>query len=95
MGELGQKMAFLVITGLLGILCVALRNRPRADGVVLLAAVAAGVSGSLLGVYRPSLTDWLQTLKLLHLLLIIAGCAINLIQWHTDRRMDASRSRER
>ena len=86
--DLGRKLLFLLCCVVLGILCLIVRNRPRPDTVVIPLAVATAVAGCVLGVYQPSLSDWMQTLKLLPLLLIIIGAAVNVTQWVGDRRMD-------
>lgn len=79
MRELGYKLLFLCFTILFGLICLIRRNRARGAWVLILLDVAVAAGGWLLGVYGFHPARWAQTLKLLPLALILAGCVTNLI----------------
>ena len=78
MRELGYKLLFLCFTILFGLICLIRRNRARGAWLLILLDVAVGVGGWLLGVYGFHPAQWAQTLKLIPLVLILAGCITNI-----------------
>lgn len=79
MRALGFKLLFLCFTILFGLICLIRRNRARGAWLLIVLDVAVAVAGWLLGVYGFHPSDWTQTLKLIPLALILAGCVTNII----------------
>ena len=86
MRELGRKMLFLLGCGVFSIVSVCLRNRPRADLLVLALDVALIVYGATLGMFDMQLSLLTQSLKLIPLLVIAAACIMNYVQFCIRRR---------
>ncbi|MDI9504583.1 MAG: hypothetical protein GX246_03855 [Clostridiales bacterium] len=85
---------FLLACALFALLAILLRNRPKAGYVLIaldLALIYAG--GAKLGLFGLGSADWLQTLKLLPLLLILAGNVVNLISYSLRRRRQTQQDR--
>ena len=101
MRELGYKMLFLCATILFGLICLIRRNRAKGAWVLMVLDVAVGVGGCLLGVFGFHPSNWAQTLKLLPLILIMAGCITNYIhrsilkRRYRDRKRRHQEQRER
>ena len=79
MRQLGYKMLFLVLTMLFALICVIRRNHARGAWLLILLDAAAAGSGVWLGLYSLRPSDWAQTLKLVPLALILAGCVMNMV----------------
>lgn len=79
MRQLGYKLLFLCFTVLFGLICLIRRNRARGAWVLMILDAAVAAGGWYLGVYGFNPSNWVQTLKLVPLALIMAGCITNLI----------------
>ncbi|MBQ8082374.1 MAG: hypothetical protein IJ240_10820 [Clostridia bacterium] len=80
MRALAYKLLFLSGCVLLALICLIVRNRPKASVPLLLFTLLAGYGGWSLGLYPGQWSNALQWLKLAPLLLILAGCLVNLFQ---------------
>ena len=92
MRMLGLKMAFLALSILFSVICLARRNRARWGILAMAAALLGGGAG--LGLYSLRPSDWLQGIKLAPLGLIIAGCAIIIAQRAIRRARRGRRAHE-
>ena len=79
MRQLGYKLLFLCFTVLFSLICLIRRNRARGAWVLMIQDAAVAAGGWYQGVYGFKPTDRAQTLKLIPLILIMAGCITNLI----------------
>ena len=93
MQQLGYKLLFLCFCILFGLICLIRRNRSRGVWLLMLLDIATGVGGWLLGVYGFHPADWAQTLKLLPLALILAGCIANMAHGAAIRKRREARRR--
>ena len=94
MRELGYKMLFLVLSMLFALICVIRRKRAKGAWLLILLDLAVVGAGAYLGLYSLRFTDWAQTLKLVPLGLILAGCVINIIHRQTLRKRHRKERRE-
>lgn len=78
MRALGYKMLFLLLALIFALVCVICRNHAGGAPVLLALDIALTGCGAWLGLYSLRFTDWAQTLKLVPLGLIAAGCVINI-----------------
>lgn len=86
MRELSRKMLFLLGCGVFSVVSLCLRNRPRADLLVLTLDAALIVCGALLGMFQMEMSRLMQLLKLLPLLMIAGACVMNYTQFCIRRR---------
>lgn len=94
MRELGYKMLFLVLSMLFALICIVRRSRARGAWALMVLDLAVVGAGAYLGLYSLRFTDWAQTLKLVPLGLILAGCVINIIHRQTLRKRHRKERRE-
>lgn len=89
-----ELTGFLLGCTLFALLAICLRNRPRAGYfLILLDAALILVGGPVLNLFGLSILFWMQSLKLLPLLLVLAGCVVNLCQFYARRRRRARKRR--
>lgn len=81
MRELTRKMLFLAGCVVFSGIGICLRNKPRADVAVFLLDAALIVWGRSLKLFEINFSLLPQTLKVIPLLLILAGCVLNFIQY--------------
>lgn len=93
MRQLGYKMLFLCAAILFGLICLLRRNRARGAWLLMILDVAVAGFGFWLGIYGFHPADWAQTLKLIPLVLIMAGCIANLIHRSILRRRHRERKK--
>ncbi len=94
MRQLGFKLLFLLGAVIFAIICLFRRNRAKGAWLLLILDAALAVGGALLGLYSPKPQDWAQVLKLLPILLIAAGCVVNMVHRQTLRRRRALRRQQ-
>ena len=94
MRQLGFKMLFLLGAVIFAIICLFRRNRAKGAWALMVLDLAVVGAGAYLGLYSLRFTDWAQTLKLVPLGLILAGCVINLIHRQNLRRRHRKERRE-
>ncbi len=81
-----NTMIWLLACIVFAVLCFCLRNRPMACYALLLGDLAVFFFGTwVLLIFSLNLTGWLNVLKLLPLLMILAGCVINISQFYCRR----------
>ena len=95
MRDLGYKMLFLCAAILFSLICLSRRNRAKGAWFLMVLDVAVGIGGSLLGVFGFHPSNWAQTLKLIPLVLILAGCMTNYIHRAILKRKYRARKRRR
>ena len=89
-------IGFLLACVVFAVVVLGLRNRPVAGYFLLLANVAVGAYAAfVLGYVQFSLMNWLQSLKLIPLLLIAAGIIVNLVQHYARKRSGRPKFRPR
>ncbi|MDO4546936.1 MAG: hypothetical protein Q4D04_02440 [Clostridia bacterium] len=84
---------YMLVLALFSVACVILRNRPMGDYVVLALTIAIAITGGAwVGLFSLSVLNWAQSLKTVPLLMIAAGCVVNISQFHVSgikkRRQD-------
>ena len=101
MRDLGYKMLFLCAAILFSLVCLIRRDRAKHAWILMVLDVAVGVGGCLLGVFGIHPAHWAQTLKLIPLVLIMAGCITNyvhrsiLMRKYRERKKRHQERRER
>ncbi len=91
MRQLGFKLLFLLGAVIFAIVCLFRRNRARSAWLLLVLDAALAAGGWLLGLYSFHPSDWAQVLKLIPLVLIAVGGAMNIGHYHALRRRRAQR----
>ena len=96
MRQLGMKLLFLLFAVIFALICVFRRSRGRGAWLLLVLDLAVAGVGAWLGLYSLRLSDWAQTLKLVPLALVAAGCAMNIAHSRAlSRRAREKAPRER
>ena len=78
MRRLGFKLLFLFFAIVFALICLFRRNRASGAWALIGLDVALAGSGALLGLYSLHPSSWAQVLKLVPLVLITAGCIMNI-----------------
>lgn len=87
---------FLLACVVFALLTLGLRNRPKAGYWLIVLDVALLVAGGpVLHLFGLSILSWMQSLKLLPLLLVLVGCVVNLCDYYIARRRRRERRRRR
>ena len=86
MRELTRKLLFLIGCAAFSVVALCLRSRPCADVVLFVLDAALIGCGCYLKIFRINFSLLPQTLKLIPLLLILAGCVLNFVQFCIRRR---------
>ena len=92
MRALGCKMLFLAATLIFAILCLFRRSRARGAWLLMVLDAAVAGFGLWLGLYTFDPSNWAQLLKLLPLVLILAGCITNYAHRAVLRRRKRQRT---
>ncbi|MBQ3423773.1 MAG: hypothetical protein IJH38_01065 [Clostridia bacterium] len=79
MRSLGAKLVFVLLAVVYGIVCIACRSRSRGAWALLALDALLVWAGARLNLYSLRPSDWAQGLKLVPLLLIAAGCLLNIV----------------
>lgn len=95
MRQLGYKLLFLCAAILFGLICLIRRNRAKGAWVLVILDLAVAFGGWRLGVYGFHPADWVQTLKLAPLALVMAGCVANMIHRGALRKSRKNRPERR
>ena len=80
--------AYLLLCALFSLIALILRNKPRAGYVLLTLDLLILIAGFSLGLFGLSIFSWMQSLKILPLLLMGAGWIINLCHFYLARQKD-------
>lgn len=85
--QLAFKLLFLVLAVIFSIVCVFRRRQSKGAWVLLILDIALAGTGFYLGLYSFQPSNWAQTVKLVPLALIAAGCIINIAQYAAQRQV--------
>lgn len=78
-----STLGFLLMCGVLSIMGVCLRNRPRAGFVIIALDLFICLIGwKVMGLFGFSILNWTAIMKIIPLLLIVAGCMMNLAHYY-------------